>query len=75
MTNNDTGTTKPPHTMSQSKGRWSEPRYVTVGHTFTNVGTRVDVVRPWKLFKAAWRHDAWTKKKQIAANNAELLKP
>ena len=52
----------------------ASPRYITVGYTFTKDGTRVDVVRPWKLFKAAWRHDAWTKKKQIAANNAALLK-
>ena len=57
--------------------RWGEPRYLTIGHTFTETGTRVDVVRPWSLVKAIHRHNTWVKNRiaeQVAANNAELLK-
>ena len=55
----------------------AEPRYITVGHTFTKDGTRVDVVRPWKMVKALHRHNTWAKSQiadEIAANNAALLK-
>ena len=51
----------------------TEPRHLTIGHTFTKDGVRVEVVRDWRLAKALYRHATWTKKKQIAANNAALL--
>ena len=49
--------------------RWGEPHYLTIGHTFTETGARVDVVREWSLVKAIHRHNEWMKKK-----NNELLK-
>lgn len=51
---------------------FAETRYVgflTIGHTFTETGVRVDVVREWSLVKAIHRHNEWMKKK-----NNELLK-
>ena len=55
----------------------TEPKFLTIGHTFTKDGVRVDVVREWSLVKAIHRNNAWMKNRiaeQVAANNAELLK-
>lgn len=48
-----------------------EPRYTSIGYTFTKNGTRVEVVRPWAWVKAQYRHATWVKNR-IAENNALL---
>ena len=56
--------------LSEWRGSNTTPRYISIGHTFTKDGARVDVVRPWKLAKAAHRHNEYLKR----LNNAALLK-
>ena len=58
-----------PHRHRTPAPRPKPAGFLTIGHTFTETGVRVDVVREWSLVKAIHRHNEWMKKK-----NNELLK-
>lgn len=60
-----------------AKGEDRDPETTAQPKRFYSGGEPVDVVRPWKLVKALYRHGTWAKNRiaeEVAANNAALLK-